>query len=123
MKRRNKVLLASLLLAAPALLPVCLRAQVRQSQPIKIKAPKPAKDRFRGEVLNFTPVAITVRDRKNITLVRTFRFDPRLEKKLSNHYVENGDHVTVHYLRGSDTAVKIDGKIRRQGSPYVPVRR
>ncbi len=94
--------------------------QVRQEPAIKIKAPKPAVEKFRGEVLNFTPVAITVRNPKNTTLVRTFQFSPKLEGKLANHYMENGDRVTVHFLKGSDTAVKLQGKIRKQGAPLLP---
>ena len=110
----------ALLLAAPALLP----AQVRQAPTIKIKSPKePRLEKFKGQVVNFTPVAITVHDLNDFTLVRTFRFNPELERKLERRYVENGDKVTVYYLKGGDTAVKLKGKIRLQGSPYVKPRR
>ncbi len=105
----KKLLLALWLATAPTLF-----GQVRQQPTIKIKSPKPAVEKFHGQVVNFTPVAITVRDPNNTTLVRTFQFTPKLEGKLANHYVENGDRVTVRYLKGSDMAVKLTGKIRKQ---------
>ncbi len=119
MKTRTRDLLVVLLLAAPA----TTWGQVRQTEPIKIKSPKPALSSFHGEVLNFTPVAITVRDPKNTTLVRTFEFTPELQRKLENRYLENGDRVTVRFVKGGDTAVKLKGKIRRQGPPSLPSRR
>ncbi|MGH9777468.1 MAG: hypothetical protein ACRD5I_03570, partial [Candidatus Acidiferrales bacterium] len=45
------------LLLAPA-----AAAQVSDTQPIKIKTPKPKTEKFKGEVLSVTRVAITVRD-------------------------------------------------------------
>ena len=110
----------ALLLAAPVLLP----AQVGQAPTIKIKSPKKSGlEKFKGQVMNFTPVAITVHDLNNFALVRTFRFNPELERKLENRSMENGDKVTVYYLKGGDTAVKLKGKIRRQSSLYVKPRR
>ena len=119
MKRRTRVLLLVLWLGALAV----PAQELPRTAPIKIKSPKPALDRFKGDVLNFTSVAITVRDPNNTTLVRTFRFSPELERKLEDRYIENGERVTVRYLKGGDTAVKLQGKIRRQGAPYLPVRR
>jgi hypothetical protein len=45
--------------------------------------------------------------------VRTFRFSPELERKLEGRHVENGRKITVRYLAGSETAVKINGKIQK----------
>lgn len=88
-------------------------AQVATAPTIKLNAPKPKLDSFRGEVLNFTPVAITVRDRQNMARVRTFNFDPGLARKVENRRMENGDRVTVRFVRGTDTAVQLKGKLRK----------
>ena len=114
---------ASLLLCLAFLQPSRLApfaaAQVTTLPAIKVKQPKPKIDKFRGESMNFTPVAITVRDPKNTTSVRTFHFTSDLERKMEGRFVENGDKVTVHFVKGSDTAVKISAKIHSQGSPMV----
>ena len=99
-----------LLLAAPVLLP----AQVVNAPAIKIKPPKQRIEKFAGQVVNFAPFAITVRDRSNYALVRTFNFNPELKRKLQSRHMENGAKVTVYYLKGGDTAVKLKGKIHRR---------
>ncbi len=98
-----------------------LWAQVTTGKPIKIKikTPKPKRDSFQGEVLNFTPAAITVRDRKNMALVRTFSYSPELAQKLENRRMEPGERVTVVYLRGTETAVEVKGKIRKADLPLI----
>lgn len=90
-------------------------AQVREAAPIrvKVKTAKPKVDSFRGEVMNFTPSAVTVRDRHNQALLRTFSFSPELARKVENRRMENGDRVTVRYIRGNDTAVALKGKLRK----------
>ncbi|MDD5542759.1 MAG: hypothetical protein PHX83_06255 [Acidobacteriia bacterium] len=64
-------------------------------------------DTFKGNVLVFTARAITVRDEKNMNLVRTFSFDSKLLPKMQKRHYKWGDKVKVKYIRGTDTAVKI----------------
>ncbi|MCI0402207.1 MAG: hypothetical protein L0212_01625 [Acidobacteria bacterium] len=90
-------------------------AQVADTQPIKIEAPKPKTEKFKGEVLVVTRVAITVRDRENKNLVRTFNYDKKLAEKINKHFDENntyqhGDRVEIKYVVGTDEAKKIKGK-------------
>jgi len=54
------------------------------------------------------PKAITVKSRHNIYLVRTFHYSARLEQKMLSNKPEAGKKVTVHYVRGSDLALKVD---------------
>jgi len=89
-------------------------AQVTNLPTIKIKQPKPKIDKFRGEVVNCTPVAITVRDAKSATTIRTFNFVPALTRYMENRYMESGSKVTVRYIRQSDNAVGLQGKILRR---------
>ncbi len=98
-----------------------LPAQVTTGQPVKvkIKAPKARHDTFQGEVMNFTNSAITVRDRKNFALLRTFSFSPELARKLENRRMEPGRRVSVRYIHGSDTAVALKGKIEKEKLPYA----
>ncbi|MGH9788342.1 MAG: hypothetical protein ACRD4U_06540 [Candidatus Acidiferrales bacterium] len=90
-------------------------AQVTDTQPIKIKTPKPKTEKFKGEVLLVTRVAITVRDRENKNLVRTFNYEEKLAEKINKHFDENkvyqhGDRVVIKYVAGTDKALKIKGK-------------
>lgn len=87
-------------------------AQMTTSKPIKIKAPKPKKEKFKGEVLVMTRLAVTVRDRENYNLVRTFSFDEKLAPKMAEKIDRNqafpyGHPIEVEYTAGTDTAVKI----------------
>lgn len=66
------------------------------------------KDKFRGSVVYAGPKAISVRSKENIYLVRTFNYTPQLEQKIQNRKPASGSQVTVHYLRGTDLAVKVD---------------
>lgn len=111
--RRLLVVALVAALALPAL------AQVRQAKPIKVEQPKPEKVKFEGEVLHMTRLTITVRSRANRNLVRTFTFDKELKKKMAKLIDEersyrHGDRVTVVYLKGTDTTVKIEGKPRQK---------
>ena len=54
------------------------------------------------------PKAITVKSRHNIYLVRTFHYSTKLEQKMLRNKPEAGKKVTVHYVRGSDLALKVD---------------
>ncbi len=109
--KRALVLLAVLILVVP--LPAV--SQVADTAPIKIKAPKPKTEKFKGEVLSVTRVAITVRSRDNYNLVRTFTFDEKLAAKIGEQWDKNkpyqfGDRVEIRYLAGTDHATKIKGK-------------
>ena len=109
--RRAFLLLAALLLAVP--IPVV--SQVAETAPITIKAPKPKKEKFKGEVLSVTRVAITVRSRDNNNLVRTFVFDEKLASKIGEQWDKNkpyqfADRVEIQYIAGTDKATKIKGK-------------
>ncbi len=66
------------------------------------------QDKFRGTVVNAGPKAITVKSKENAYLVRTFNYSPPLEKKLQAGKPAPGKEVTVHYLRGTDLATKVD---------------
>lgn len=79
----------------------------------KVRNPKPKIDTFQGDVVSFTNAAITVRDRKNLALIRTFSYSPELVRKMENRRMEPGDRVAVRFLRGTDTAVELKGKIRK----------
>jgi len=69
---------------------------------------KPKTDKFDGTVVVVGPKAITVKSRHNIYLVRTFHYTAQLEQKLLRKKPEAGKKVTVHYVRGSDLALKVD---------------
>ena len=69
---------------------------------------KPKTDKFEGTVVVVGPKAITVKSRHNIYMVRTFHYSARLEQKILRKKPEAGKKVTVHYVRGSDLALKVD---------------
>jgi hypothetical protein len=69
---------------------------------------KPKTDKFKGTVVVVGPKAITVKNRDNIYLVRTFHYSAELEQKILRNKPETGKQVTVHYVRGSDLALKVD---------------
>ena len=111
---RNRVLIA---VGLGLVLASWLPAQVTTTRPIKIKQPKVQTDKFKGVVVTWTPVSITVRPRESHTMLRTFSFDEALQRQVENRYMENGDTVTVYVRKGSETAVKLSGKIRRYDAP------
>lgn len=77
--------------------------------PVVIEARTKAKiDRFHGTLVAAGPKAVTVKSRDNIYLVRTFSYSPELEKKIPQKKLVAGKKITVHYLRGTDWAVKVD---------------
>ena len=69
---------------------------------------KPKTDKFEGTVVVVGPKAITVKSRHNIYMVRTFHYSAKLEEKMLHKRPETGKKVTVHYVRGSDLALKVD---------------
>jgi hypothetical protein len=54
------------------------------------------------------PQAISVQSLNDIYLVRMFYYTPELKTKVEAKRPPQGKIVTIHYLRGTDTAVKID---------------
>ena len=108
---------ALLLGVSIVLAPVCVSAQVRDTGAIrqKVRAEKPKLEKFQGEVLQMTRLAITVRQRGQPAVVRTFTFDEKLAGEMAtlvdrNHAFQHGDRVEIHFRAGSDTAVRIKGK-------------
>jgi hypothetical protein len=65
-------------------------------------------DKFKGTIVFAGPKAITVKNDKNIYLVRTFNYTPALEKKVNAKRPPQGKKVIVHYLRGTDIATSLD---------------
>lgn len=114
MTTRSKSTLGIAVLAVAALFVLPAAAQLTTAPTVKAKSPRQQIDRFHGEVVNFTDVAITVRDPKNVYTVRTFQFSPALAKKLTGHYVPNSSRVTIKFVHMSDTAVALKGKILKQ---------
>ncbi len=93
---------------------ISARAQVDTSKPIVIKKLKPKLAIFKGEVMNVTPVAITVRSQENGWLVRTFRYSDevrdRMQRIIDRGSYQYGDKVKIEYEAGSDVALRIKGK-------------
>ena len=69
---------------------------------------KPKTEKFQGTVVTAGPKAITVKSAYNIYLVRTFTYAPDLEQKMQRGKPQAGKKVTVHYVRGSELATKVD---------------
>ncbi len=101
-------------LAAGILLGTSPFQWAQQPRPIKLKTPKAKLEVFRGTVLSMTRAAITVQGKDNPYAVRNFTYDPKLlpklEKILDRGGYQHGDRVSVEFLPGTDTAVKIRGK-------------
>ena len=95
--------------------PLPAASQVADTAPVTIKAPKPKKEKFKGEVLSVTRVAITVRSQANYNLVRTFTYDEKLAAEIGKQWDQNkpyqfADRVEIEYIAGGDVATKIKGK-------------
>jgi len=69
---------------------------------------KPKTDKFHGTVVAVGPKAITVKSLYNIYQVRTFSYSAQLEQKMQSSRPQAGKNVTIHYVRGSDLATKVD---------------
>jgi len=96
--------------ALPAFSPLRLSGQVTTAPMIVTKQPKPKYDRFRGQVVNCTRKAITVRDPGDTYNTRTFSFSPELERKMENRSMNIGAKVTVKFQHQSNVAVLLKGK-------------
>lgn len=111
-KLRTLLLLALAALFVPAL----THAQdVETGKPIRLKAPKPKVEKFRGEVLAATSVQMIVRSTENEKVVRTFTYTPKVKEQIDKLVNENrlyqvGDRVEIRHEAGSDVAIKIKGK-------------
>lgn len=89
-------------------------AQVTVTKPIKAKAPKIPTEKYKGVVINWTPVSVTVHSPGDFNRVRSFTFSEPLQKKVQDRYLENGDPITLYVLQHSDLVVKISGKLRHR---------
>jgi hypothetical protein len=65
-------------------------------------------DIFRGTLVAAGPKAITVKSLENIYHLRTFNYSLELEKKMPKKKLVPGQKITVHYVRGTSWAVKVD---------------
>lgn len=91
-----------------------LAAQVDTTKPIQIKTLKTKLATFKGEVMNATPAAITVRSQENQRVIRTFTYSPgvrgKMQQLLDRGGYQYGDKVEIRYEPGSDVALRIKGK-------------
>ncbi len=111
---RNSITVA-LLFAALGIAASPLAAQVDASKPIAVKSLKvPKTEKFQGEVLNMTAVAITVRSTKSPMTIRTFTYAPQISDRMQQIFgrggYQFGDKVTVKCQPGSNVALHIKGK-------------
>jgi hypothetical protein len=110
MKTTLKCLAALLLMAWPVVFSLPASAQVTTAPVIVLKQPKTKYDTYRGEVMNYTSTAITVRDPNNVYNTRTFQFSPGLKSKMENRMIEHGFRIEVKVVHASDVAVALRGK-------------
>ncbi len=54
-----------------------------------------------------------------MAMLRTFSFSPELARKVENRRMEHGDRITVRFIRGTETAVELKGKLRKPDLPMV----
>lgn len=107
----------ALVFTALGLTALPLAAQVDTSKAIPIKTLKPPKtktEKFRGEVMYMTAVAITVRGLESPMTIRTFTYSPkvrgRMQKILDRGGYQYGDKVTIECQAGSEVALRVKGK-------------
>ncbi len=69
---------------------------------------------FHGEVIAMTGAAITVRDRKNERMIRTFTYAPELKERmqglLDRGGYQYGDKVAIRFKPPSNVALAVKGK-------------
>lgn len=103
-RKHFAILILSLLLLFPSL-PSPMAAQSPGEAP-----QSGSRNRYqtmRGTVEVFSQRAITVRDEKQMYLVRTFSYDSKLQPKMQKRNYHKGDRVKVKYVRGTDVAVDV----------------
>ena len=86
---------------------LAVSAAAQTTPPPKAKTSHGRYATMRGTVQVFTLRAITVRDAKNLNLIRTFSFVPKLFKKMQKRRYKWGQRVKVKYYRGTDIAVSV----------------
>ena len=97
-------ILLSVVLAIGLAFSFSASGQVVTTKPIRVKQPKTKAEKYKGVVVNWTPVSVTVRPIDSFTLLRTFSFSEALQRKVENRFMESGDRITVHWVKGTDTA-------------------
>lgn len=89
-------------------------AQIDPSKPFQVRTLKPKLATFKGEVMNVTPVTITVRSQESERVIRTFRYSDevreRMQQMIDRGGYQYGDKVKIQYEAGSDIALRIKGK-------------
>lgn len=114
---RTRANLGWILLAALLALPGAMAAQeqVTTSRAIRLqRPPKPKVLKLKAEVIHANLAQITVRDRSNPMVIRTFAFTPEVEKKMEKIITGGGfrygDRVEIHHQAGREVALRIKGK-------------
>jgi hypothetical protein len=83
--------------------------------------PKQKTAVFRGEVVRFDSVSITVRDAKQPLRLHTFTYTAKLREKiikmLETGGYQYGTKVKIRYLPGRNVAVSIHGKVSKRKHP------
>lgn len=106
--------ICAILLAAVVLLAVPVAAQMDTSKPIPVRVLKPKLATFKGEVLNATVAAITVRSRQDERTIRTFTYSDEVRVQIlqiiEKGGYQYGDKVVIRHEPGSDVALRIKGK-------------
>jgi hypothetical protein len=76
--------------------------------------PKPKTAVYRGEVVRFSSISITVHTQAEPLRLRTFTYSAKLReqviKMLETGGYQYGDKVKIRYLVGEDVAISIRGK-------------
>jgi hypothetical protein len=104
---RRKLILAVFLCVIPILNSSPSLLQAQNPYDLSRKSSKGRFEIMRGTVEVFSQRAITVRDAKNMYLIRTFSYDPALLPKMQKKHFKRGDRVKVKYIRMTDTAVAV----------------
>ncbi len=110
----SRIILAFGMLTAFGAFAAPAHAQVSETKPIKIKQPKIKKQKFKGTVVSATLQGITVRDEKDLRVIRTFvlseKAGAQMIKAFDKGGFQVGDKVTIIHPQGADTALEIKGK-------------
>jgi len=89
-------------------------AQVESGRPIRLKAPKPQVQKFKGEVIHASGYQMIVRSSANEKVIRTFTFTPKVKEQMARIVdrggYQAGDRVEIEHEAGSDVATKVKGK-------------
>lgn len=110
----SKIRVLFLAVLAVAFAATALGAQ-DTGKPIRIKAPKPQIQKFRGEVVHASSRQIIVQSTEDARFVRTFTYSPEVQKQMDKllergNLYQAGDKVEIQHEAGRDVALKIKGK-------------